>query len=184
MRSLNLQETQSLTLSNDRVQFEHTRWNKLAETTDLANPITVDHTMMRQRILPSLLQLLAANRHHELPQRVYELGTVVHDSHNGTRAAWACAEVAGGFSAAKGIAQAFLRDIGADLSEAEWKATEPNDGPWRTGRGAKAIVAGDEVGQFGELDPFVTAEFGLRVPIQAGDFDIDALGRLIPDPVL
>ena len=184
MRSLNLQETQSLTLSNDRVQFEHTRWEKLAETTVLANPITVDHKMMRQRILPSLLQLLAANRHHELPQRVYELGTVVHDSHNGTRAAWACAEVAGGFSAAKGIAQAFLRDIGADLSEVEWKATEPNDGPWLTGRGAKAIVAGEEVGQFGELDPFVTAEFGLRVPIQAGDFDIDALGRLIPDPVL
>ena len=136
MRSLNLQETQSLTLGNDRVQFGHTRWNKLAETTVRANPSTIDHTMMRQRILPSLLQLLAANRHHELPQRVYDLGTVVHDSHNGTRAAWACAEVAGGFSAAKGIAQAFLRDIGADLSEVEWKSPKPNAGPWPPGSGA------------------------------------------------
>ncbi len=184
LRSLNLQETQSLTLSNDRVQFEHTRWPALATTTTLANPITIDHTMMRQRILPSLLQLLAANRHHELPQRVYELGTVVHDSHNATRAAWACAEVAGGFTAAKGIAQAFLRDLGADLAEVEWEATQPNEGPWLEGRGAKALVSGEEVGQFGELDPAVGSEFGLRVPIQAGDFDIDALGRAIPDPVL
>lgn len=184
LRSLSLQETQSLTLSNERAQFEFTRWNPLAQTTTLANPITIDHTMMRQRILPSLLQLLAANRHHELPQRVYELGTVVHDSHNVTRAAWACAEVGGGFAAAKGIAQAFLRDIGADLEKVEWVATEPNNGPWLNGRGAKALVAGEEVGQFGELDPAVGAEFGLKVPIQAGEFDIDALSRTIPDPVL
>ncbi len=184
LRALGLQETQSLTLSNERVQFQQTRWPPLAESTTLANPITIDHTLMRQRILPSLLQLLASNRHHELPQRVYELGTVVHDSRNATRAAWACAEVGGGFSAAKGIAQAFLRDIGADLAEVNWVATEPNEGPWLNGRGAKAIVAGEEVGQFGELDPSVGAEFGLRVPIQAGDFDIDALGRTIPDPVL
>ena len=184
LRSLNLQETQSLTLSNERVQFVNTRWNKLAETTELANPITIDHTMMRQRILPSLLQLLAANRHHELPQRVYEIGTVVLDSHNGTRAAWACAEVGGGFSAAKGFAQAFLRDIGANLEDVVWEATTLDEGPWLSGRGAKILVSGEEVGQIGEIDPVVASEFGLRVPIQAGEFDVDALGRLIPDPVL
>ena len=184
LRSLNLQATQSLTLSNDRVQFDNTRWYRLAETTELANPITIDHTMMRQRILPSLLQLLAANRHHELPQRVYELGTVVLDSHNATRAAWACAEVGGGFSAAKGFAQALLRDIGADLDNVVWEATESDEGPWLAGRGAKVLISGEEVGQIGELDPVIASEFGLRVPIQAGDFDIDALGSLIPDPVL
>ena len=184
LRSLNLQETQSLTLSNERVQFVNTRWNKLATTTELANPITIDHTMMRQRILPSLLQLLAANRHHELPQRVYEIGTVVLDSHNGTRAAWACAEVGGGFSAAKGFAQAFLRDIGANLEDVVWEATTLEEGPWLSGRGAKILVSGEEVGQIGEIDPVVASEFGLRVPIQAGDIDIDTLGRLIPDPVL
>ena len=184
LRSLNLQETQSLTLSNERVQFVNTRWNKLAATTELANPITIDHIMMRQRILPSLLQLLAANRHHELPQRVYEIGTVVLDSHNGTRAAWACAEVGGGFSAAKGFAQAFLRDIGANLDDVLWEATTLNEGPWLPGRGAKVSVSGEEVGQIGEIDPVVASEFGLRVPIQAGEFDVDALGRLIPDPVL
>ena len=54
LRSLNLQETQSLTLSNERVQFDNTRWASLATATELANPITIDHTMMRQRILPSL----------------------------------------------------------------------------------------------------------------------------------
>ena len=140
--------------------------------------------MMRQRILPSLLQLLAANRHHELPQRVYEIGTVVLESHNGTRAAWACAEVGGGFSAAKGFAQAFLREIGANLEDVLWDATTLDEGPWLPGTGAKILESGEEVGQIGEIDPVVASEFGLRVPIQAGEFDVDALGRLIPDPVL
>jgi len=139
---------------------------------------------LRQHILPSLLNLLSANRHHELPQKVHELGTVVRNSKNMNRVAWACAEVGGGFSAAKGIASALLRDLGANSEEIEWEKVEPNEGPWIKGRGAKIIIQGVEVGQIGELDPNVSFEFGLRVPIQAGEFDVNALGQLIPDPVL
>lgn len=166
------------------VQFKHPRWKELGEVTELANPITVDHTMMRQRILPSLMQLLSANRHHELPQRVYELGTVVSNSQNKTRAAWACAEVGGGFSAAKGFAQALLRDLGANLNEIIWQPIETGQGPWLEGRGARVLIQEKEVGQIGELDPNVSSDFGLRVPIQAGEFDIDAIGLMIQDPVL
>ena len=93
-------------------------------------------------------------------------------------------EVGGGFSAAKGFAQALLRDIGANFEDIVWESTELDEGPWLSGRGAKVFVSGEEIGQIGEIDPAVASEFGLRVPIQAGDFDIDAIGRLIPDPVL
>ena len=46
------------------------------------------------------------------------------------------------------------------------------------------MVSNEESGQFGEIDPAVSHEFGLRSPIQAGEFDIDAISPLIPDPVL
>ncbi|MCH2267700.1 phenylalanine--tRNA ligase subunit beta [Candidatus Thalassarchaeum betae] len=184
LRALGIQETQSLTLSNERDQFELLRWPHEGGMSVIANPITGDHTMLRQYILPSLLRLLAANRHHELPQRVYELGTVVRDTANATRVAWACAEVGGGFTAAKGIAQALLRDLGAEVGEARFVALGAQDGPWIDGRGAGVMVSEEVVGQFGEVDPAVSHEFGLRSPIQAGEFDIDAMGRLIPDPVL
>ena len=182
--ALGLQETQSLTLSNKRDQFERVRWNEENKSTIISNPITKEHTMLRQYILPSLLNLLAANRHHELPQRVHELGDVVRDSENKTRLSWACAEVGGGFSAAKGIASSLLRDLGANLSEVMWQGINQEEGPWIKGRGAKVIIGGIEVGQIGEIDPKVSFEFGLKVPIQAGEFDVDALGRTIPDPVL
>jgi phenylalanyl-tRNA synthetase beta chain len=182
--ALGLQETQSLTLSNNRDQFDKLRWQEVGKSTVISNPITQDHTMLRQYILPSLLNLLSANRHHELPQKVHELGTVVRDSRNASRVAWACAEVGGGFSAAKGIASSLLRDLGADLTKVKWMSISEKEGPWIKGRGAKIMLNGLELGQIGEIDPNVSFQFGLRAPIQAGEFNVDALGKAIPDPVL
>ena len=183
-RAVGLQETQSLTLSNKRDQFGIMRWKERGGTSIISNPITMDHTMMRQFILPSLLRLLSSNRHHELPQRVYELGEVVRDSKNMTSASWACAEVGGGFASAKGITQALVRDLGGALDQIEYLPMDAGDGPWIVGRGARVIIDGVEVGQFGEIDPGVSNEFGLKSPIHAGEFDVERLARAIPDPVL
>nr|MCS5555290.1 hypothetical protein [Arenicellales bacterium] len=65
-----------------------------------------------------------------------------------------------------------------------FETVDHRDGPWISGRGARVMVSNEEIGQFGEVDPAVSHEFGLRSPIQAGEFDIDAISRLIPDPVL
>ncbi len=185
LQGCGLQQIQSLTLSNEGDQFTKMRQKHRGDVTELHNPITIEHTIMRQYILPSLLRLLAANRHHELPQRVYELGTVVHDHHNNDVVAWGCAEVGTGFTGAKGIAQAILRDLGVEQEELEvtYKATKSSDGPWLEGRGADVLINGQRVGSFGEIDPAVADLFELRVPIQAGEFDVGALERLIPDPV-
>ncbi|MDP6325108.1 MAG: phenylalanine--tRNA ligase subunit beta, partial [Candidatus Thalassarchaeaceae archaeon] len=180
-----LQQVTSLTLSNEGDQFNKIRYTANTGVTGLHNPITVDHTILRQSITPSLLNLLAANRHHELPQRVYELGTVVRDHHNAERVGWACAEVGTGFTAAKGMAEALLRDLGAHTREIAvdyQPLTESDGGPYLSGRGAKVLVAGEWVGCCGEIDPTVSELFGLKVPIHCGEFDVDALGRLIPDP--
>ena len=180
-----LQQVQSLTLSNDADQFTRVRLEPAGAVTRLTNPITHEHTVLRQNVLPALLRMLAANRHHELPQRVFELGTVVRDHHNEERVAWAAAEVGGGFTAAKGMAQALLRDLGADAQGlgVRFEALREGDGPYLHGRGAKVYIADEWVGCIGEVDPALADEFELRVPIQAGEFDVGMLGRLIPDPV-
>ncbi|MDG1525778.1 MAG: phenylalanine--tRNA ligase subunit beta [Candidatus Thalassarchaeaceae archaeon] len=182
-----LQQVTSLTLSNEGDQFDKIRYTATTEVTGLHNPITVDHTILRQSITPSLLNLLAANRHHELPQRVYELGTVVRDHHNAERVGWACAEVGTGFTAAKGMVEALLRDLGAysrEITVDYQPLSDTDGGPYLAGRGAKVMVAGEWVGCCGEIDPAISELFGLKVPIHCGEFDVDALGRLIPDPIL
>ena len=183
MRACGLQEVQSLTLSNQRDQFENVRWPQEDGLAWISNPITSDHTVLRQYILPSLLRLLAANRHHELPQRVYELGSVVRGYRNCQRGAWTCAEVGSGFTASKGIAQALLRDLGAMDGDVEFLPTEPGQGPWITGRGSQILIKGISIGEFGEISPEVSGKFGIKSPIQAGEIDLEEVGTLIPDPV-
>ena len=183
MRACGLQEVQGLTLSNERDQFEIVRWPQEQGMALISNPITSDHTVLRQYILPSLLRLLAANRHHELPQRVYELGTVVKGFSNCRRGAWTCAEVGSGFTASKGIVQALLRDLGADPGDVEFVSTPPGYGPWITGRGSQIMVKGESIGEFGEISPEVSGEFGIKSPIQAGEIDLEVVSSLIPDPV-
>ena len=181
LQGMSFMQIQSLTLSNEYDQFERMRWVPTNEITQITNPITQEHTMMRQFLLPGLLRLLATNRHHDLPQSVYELGTVVRDHKNMQRLAFITAERSGGFAAIRGRIQAFLRDMGA-----ENVAIEPlpdNEGPWLAGRAAKVLINGEWVGCFGEIDPSIAQTFELLVPMNAAEFDVDGLNRCLIDPV-
>jgi phenylalanyl-tRNA synthetase beta subunit len=74
-----------------------------------------------------------------------------------------------------------LRDLGA--KEYSIKALSGTMGPWLTGRGAKVVIDGVHVGCFGEMDPAVSAQYELRVPLNGAEFDIAALQSVLPDPV-
>jgi len=180
MQGMGMMQIQSLTLSNERDQFESMRWTPNHAVTRITNPITIDHTVLRQHLLPGLLRLLATNRHHDLPQSVYELGTVVRDHANQQRLAFVCAERSGGFAAVRGRIQALCIDLGL-----EWTAEplQSGDGPWLAGRGAKLLINDEWVGCFGELDPAVTALYDLNVPINGAELDVHRLMKLIEDPV-
>ena len=181
MQGMGFMQIQSLTLSNDEDQFNRMRWKPFNEITRITNPITLEHTMMRHFLLPGLLRLLASNRHHDLPQSVYELGTVVRDHKNMDRLAFLTAERIGGFASIRGRIQAFLRDIGAENVVIE--PLPDNEGPWLAGRSAKVLLDGEWVGCFGEIDPSISQTFELLVPLNGAEFDVEALKSSITDPV-
>jgi len=179
LQGLGLIQIQSLTLSNDSDQFELMRWKPDGSITSMTNPITTEHTILRQNILPGLLRLLAANRHHDLPQGVYELGTVVIDHKNKDRFAFLIAERTGGFAALRGRIQGLMRDLGC----ADWSLVENQSGPWLSGRSANILVNDIVVGECGEIDPRVSESFDLKVPMSGAQFDMAALSGVLEDPV-
>ena len=181
MQGLGFMQIQSLTLSNDDDQFNFIRLAPVGEVTRITNPITIDHTLLRQYLTPGLMRLLASNQHHNLPQSVYELGTVVRDHNNSDRVAFLVAERSGGFAAVRGRVQAFMRDIGAQNYQIE--KLPDDEGPWLTGRSAKVIIDGIHVGCFGEIDPLISEKFDLRVPISGAEFSLTNLAESISDPV-
>lgn len=179
LQGLGLIQIQSLTLSNDEDQFNSVGWSPDGEITRMTNPITTEHTILRQNILPGLLRLLAANRHHDLPQGVYELGSVVIDHSNRERFAFLVAEKSGGFATLRGRIQALMRDLGCN----EWELKDCDQGPWLKGRAAEIQVEGKTIGECGEIDPNVSEIFELNVPMSGAQIDIEALSEVISDPV-
>ena len=79
------------------------------------------------RVLPSLIDLMASNRHHDLPRIVFEVGRVVHDHRNRWRASLLVCEADGGFARIRGITQAVM----SDLQVVHWSVTptHPDRGP-------------------------------------------------------
>lgn len=183
IRALGVHEVQTLTLTSEAKDFQAVRLDPEGVITRIRNPITREHGILRQSVLPSLLSVLAANRHHELPHRIFELGAIVFDHHNSSSVAWACAERNAGFTSAKGYALSLLRDLGSDESEITLFEGAPGYGPWLAGRVAVVKIRDTEVGSFGEIDPSVSSAFGLRVPVHAGEFDVRTLTELLPDPL-
>ncbi len=179
LQGLGLIQIQSLTLSNDTDQFTSVRWKPNGSITRMTNPITTEHTILRQNILPGLLRLLSANRHHDLPQGVYELGTVVIDHKNRDRFAFLVAERSGGFAKLRGRIQGLMRDLGCS----GWRLEPIENGPWLTGRSASIIVNDIVVGECGEIDPNVSEIFDLNVPMSGAQFDMLALSGVLVDPV-
>ena len=183
IRALGAHEVQTLTLTNDIREFQDVRMQPRGAVTRIRNPITKEHGILRQNILPSLMEVLAANRHHELPHRIFELGATVIDHSNSTSVAWACADANAGFSTAKGFCMSLLRDLGADENNVKLVEGPPKEGPWLAGRVAMVMIGDIHIGTFGEVDPNVSFKFGLRVPINAGEFYVNRIVDSLPDPL-
>ena len=145
----------------------------------MTNPITIEHTILRQNILPGLFRLLAANRHHELPQGVYELGSVVINHKNREKFAFLVAENSGGFAALRGRLQSLMRDLGCE----DWSLEACKEGPWLEGRAGNIIVRGKKIGECGEIDPHVSDSFELNVPMSGAQIDVSVLATVLADPV-
>jgi phenylalanyl-tRNA synthetase beta chain len=166
-------EAKTLTLSDPKAQW--TNWGeKAGSAVQLLNPVLEEQTLLRTRLVPSLLGVLAANRHRSLPQRLFEAGHVVLPDGKGgwpNRLHLAGVELSAkaNFSDAKGLVLALLRDLRLDA------ALEPDHRPgFIKGRQGKVVAKGKTVGHFGELHPDTLVAFDLGAPCVAFELDLAA----------
>lgn len=166
-------EVMTLSLSNDEDQFvrmgEPAGW-----AVRVKNPATTEHTCLRVRLLPSVLNVLSKNTHRDLPQMLFEVGMATVEGPDGMpratrRIAGAAVGAKLGFSDAKGIVAALARDL-AWSPPREQLAVEAASAPWFV-PGRAARIAGRE-GAFGELHPRTLQAFGLGYPAVAFEFDL------------
>ena len=146
----------------------------------VANPVSREFSVVRDRLLISHLEVLARNTRHAYPQRFAEVAPVVVRSTavetGGATRYRAGVVVAGegaGFAEVASVVDSLLRalDVGSVREPTELPGTIP-------GRAARVRVAGEAVAEVGEIAPALLAELRVPVPAAYAEIDLTALEPL------
>lgn len=161
---LGFTEVVTLTITGKQDQF-HRLGAPDERAVEILNPLTQEQAILRVRLLPSLLGILRANKHRDLPQSIFEIGHVVERQAEAAPARLHAGAIRissdAGFSECKGLVEAFLRDAGI---RAEIEPAEPPG--YIPGRAAQLRGAdGRILGYFGEVRPDVVTSFELAAPV-------------------
>jgi len=173
-------EVMTMTLAGSEEQYTKMCYSEeeMKEiTTTVKNPLTEGINMLRTWLTPSLMVVLRANKHRDLPQKIFEIGDVVHKGKNRRKMAFVSISAKSSFTEAKSLAEAVMRDMGAKYSFVG------KDYPhYIPGRACAIMLKKDidgikeiEIGNFGELHPKVITSFELGYPVIACEIDIECL---------
>jgi phenylalanyl-tRNA synthetase beta chain len=167
---LGFNEVTTFIISNEKDEFNKLGLKPLKRV-EIKNPIGEDYTCLRTTILPSLMKILNENRHHPLPQQIFEVGIRVGDDFkNNYNVAAVKIDAKANFTECKSYVEAVLRDIGV-----KYNIRDKNHPGFVKGRCASVIYKNKEIGFFGELHPKTIKEFDLEHPIIGFELETDSL---------
>ncbi|MEF8848182.1 MAG: phenylalanine--tRNA ligase subunit beta [Candidatus Thermoplasmatota archaeon] len=162
MIGLGFNEVNTFTITNERDEYKKFGLKEEEKRVRIKNPIGEEYTCIRTNLLPSLMKILKKNRHHNLPQKIFELGIVVEDGvHNTYHLSAAKIDAKANFTECKSIVEAVLNEIDID-----YKLENGQHPGFIKGRCAliKRSDKDKEIGIFGELHPKTITEFELSHP--------------------
>ncbi|MEA3458316.1 MAG: phenylalanine--tRNA ligase subunit beta [Candidatus Thermoplasmatota archaeon] len=167
MIGLGFNEVTTFTISNERDEFEKMGLEK-GKRVQIENPIGEEYSCLRVSLIPSVLKILTENRHHSLPQQIFELGIVVDESFkNKQHLAAVKMDAKANFTECKSLVNAVLRDSGM-----KYNIKDKDHPAFVNGRCASVVCDNKEIGFFGELHPKTITQFNLEHPIIA--FELQA----------
>lgn len=167
------QELMTFILSNKKKLFDRMELDE-EETVTMANPLTEDYAVVRNWLLPSLLEVFGNNQHNRYPQTVFEVGLcsrLSDETHTGAddtyKLAYAVADDDVGFSDVRGVLQRLASYLGVELTVEETEHDSFVDN-----RVGTVQFDGDDVGIIGEISEAVRKNWGLD-GVQVAGFELD-----------
>lgn len=165
MLGLEFQEVMTLIMTNRRNLFK--RMNLLEENvTETENPISLEHSVARTWLLPSLMSVLEKNTNKEYPQRIFEIGDCIDsEGMDSKKLSGVIAHSKTNFSEVKAVVTGLLENL--------WPHYKIK------GHTHKSFIEGRcgslKFGFFGEIHPRVLENFNLEVPVTAFELDLNLI---------
>ena len=174
MTGFGFMETLNSTLTSEQTLYEMTNRDS-SQIISVTSSKSQEHTILRDSILPGLLENLSKNIHETYPQKFFESGIVFSKGSpikETTNLACVTASEETNFSEMKAILQSLLR-IGFSI-KCETKAL-PSHALFSQGRVAEIIINRKTVGYIGELDSKVLENFRIRTKVVGFEMKLSGL---------
>jgi phenylalanyl-tRNA synthetase beta chain len=140
------------------------------------NPRSKDYSVLRNALLPILMDFVSQNQHADYPQRVFEVGDVVIPDETKETRIKQIPSVCGIVTDVKVNLTDIMKDIGFLLRnldlDGRFKFVAQEDPTFISGRTAQIVVNNRVVGLFGEVAPAVLNNFNIANPIVAFELQL------------
>lgn len=176
MVGMGFQEVTTYILSSREV-LEKKPLMQIRPLVEIIRPISSEFSVIRDALMPKLLQFLGKNTHYSYPQKVFEYGDVVKVE-KGTlltlpHLSVAISDHKVSFEEIQAVAVVLFKNLSKEVSFRPYTAKH-----FIQGRAAKIIMDGKHIGTMGEISPQVLVNFGTTCPIGAMECNLSSLIRL------
>lgn len=163
MIGLGYLEVMNFELTSKEILYDKTG-RESSKIISVADSKSQEHIILRDMLLPGMMEVLSRNIHESYPQKIFEIGTVFEKDSSikeGIHLACLSAHKDVNFTEVKSVLQSLLK-TGFNLSCNTVPQKEPMFVDGRTG---SIVVNGKKLGSLGEMDTKVADNFKLRTPV-------------------
>ncbi len=168
MIGLGFQQILSFILTNKKEENE--KMEREEKLCSIRNPASQNYTEIRTSLIPPLLDFFSKNQHHELPQKVFEVGKVVRKDKEKIILSSMITNSSVGYEEISSVLESFLSNL-----KTNYKLKKTFDSRFIEGRVAKILVNNKEVGVIGEISPQVLTNFKIENPVVGFELDLEFL---------
>ncbi|MDC8453312.1 MAG: phenylalanine--tRNA ligase subunit beta [Candidatus Nitrosotalea sp.] len=173
MVGLGYLEVMNFELTSKEILYDKTS-RESSKIISVADSKSQEHIILRDMLLPGMMEVLSRNIHESYPQKIFEIGTVFEKDSpikEGIHLACLSAHKDVNFTEVKSVLQSLLK-TGFNLSCSTVPQKEPMFVDGRTG---SIIIHGKKLGSVGELDTKIVDNFKLRTPVAGFEIEITDL---------
>jgi phenylalanyl-tRNA synthetase beta chain len=138
-------------------------------------PKSLEHSALRDALIPTMMAALRGNIKSDYPQRVFEIGRVYSRSKGGVSESMRLGCLVAHSQSSFTEAKMFLESLFLTLEGLQVGARTGEHWAFSPGRCASVWVGSHQVGHVGELRPEAVAAFGLGVPVSGFELDLSLL---------
>jgi len=173
MIGLGYSEVMNLGLVSQRVLYDYTK-RDASKIISVSDSKSQEHNILRDAILPGLIDTLSRNIHEPYPQMLFETGTIFLKNNDEIKEEihLACVSARNdvSFTEIKSVLQSFLKTTFG----LECKTVTSSNSMFIEGRSADIFV-NNKIGEIGEILPEISDNFKLRVPIAGFEIRLTGL---------